>query len=80
MHVAVSLTLSEQVEEHHTCRKGGSLSRSEISQLTVQVLDFPLLVNDGGASLKSDLGVRRNAVALEFWSMVQYFSTSTERH
>ena len=37
--------------------------------LSVQVLDFPLFVNDGGASLKSDLGVRprgplRSALAL----------------
>ena len=29
---------------------------------TIQVLDFPLLVNDGGASLKSDLGVRTSTV------------------
>ena len=41
-----------------------------VNQLSyMQVLDFPLFVNDGGASLKNDLGVRprgplRSALAL----------------
>ena len=33
------------------------ISPSSLVPLAMQVLDFPVLVNDGGASLKSDLGV-----------------------
>ena len=38
--------------------ENSSIAPPHIILLLMQVLDFPLLVNDGGASLKSDLGVR----------------------